>query len=68
MNEKTRYDQVLQELRRGCGMLIQKYTAKLHKASREDQPDEKLSHMYIVIKMQEDRSQRLYRSYTWYYL
>ena len=43
MNEKTRYDQVLQKLRRECGMLIQKYSAKLHKASHEDQPDEKLS-------------------------
>ncbi|MGB7632994.1 MAG: hypothetical protein WBL68_04665 [Nitrososphaeraceae archaeon] len=56
MNEKTRYDQVLQKLRRECGMLIQKYSAKLHKASHEDQPDEKLSHMYVVIKMQEDCS------------
>ena len=56
MNEKTRYDQVLQELKREYGKLIAKYVPKLHKASHDDHPGEKLSHMDMVRKIQEDYS------------
>ena len=56
MNKKTRYAQVLQELKRECGMLMAKYAPKLHKASHDDQLDEDLSHMYMVRKIQEDCS------------
>ncbi len=37
-------------------MLMAKYTPKLHKASHDDQPDEELSHIYMVRKIQEDFS------------
>jgi hypothetical protein len=39
MNEKSRYEQVLQELKIECGKLISKYAPKSHKASHEDHPD-----------------------------
>ena len=56
MNEKSRYDEVLQELGRECGKLMAKYAPKLHKASHEDHPDKILSHMNMVRKIQEDCS------------
>jgi hypothetical protein len=52
--EQRKYEQVLQELKNECNILMDKYAPKLHTASHEDNIGIELSHLKMVRKIRQD--------------
>ena len=50
----NKYEEIMQELAKDCGILIAKYAPALHKACYDDNSGVTLSHLRIVRAIQQD--------------